>query len=134
MSKNGSFDFRELKEFQKNFKNMTDKYNKFLKKIAQKLAQIWLNKVKKRTPVITGTLRDRWRIAVQEKGNEYLIILSNPLEYAPYVENGHRTRNHKGWVNGQFMMTISKQEVEDLTPKLIEKELQKLFEEAINDK
>ncbi len=71
-------------------------------------------------------------MVVKKVGNNYEIEVINPVEYASYVEFGHRTRNHQGWVPGRFMMTISAQEVENLAPKLIEKKLMKLLGEAFN--
>lgn len=49
----------------------------------------------------------------------------NPVEYASYVEYGHRTANHKGWVKGKFMMTISEQELEKIAPKVLENKIKK---------
>ncbi|BAQ11306.1 phage protein [Bacillus sp. OxB-1] len=71
-------------------------------------------------------------MTVKKKGNMYEIEVINPVEYAAYVEYGHRTRNHQGWVPGRFMMTISADEVEQLAPKLIERKLMKLLGEAFN--
>ena len=47
------------------------------------------------------------KMTVNKVGNDYVIEIINPVEYASYVEFGHRTRNHKGWVEGKFMLTIS---------------------------
>lgn len=71
-------------------------------------------------------------MTVTKKGNNYEIEVINPVEYASYVEYGHRTRNHQGWVPGRFMMTISADEVERLAPKLLERKLVKLLGEAFN--
>lgn len=71
-------------------------------------------------------------MTVVKKGNVYEIEVINPVEYAAYVEYGHRTTNHQGWVPGRFMMTISANEVEQLAPKLIEKKLMKLLGEAFD--
>lgn len=62
-------------------------------------------------------------MTVTKSGNVYQIEVINPVEYAMYVEYGHRTRNHQGWVPGRFMMTISADEVERAAPKIIEKKL-----------
>ncbi len=51
-------------------------------------------------------------LAVEKKGNAYIIEIINPVEYASYVEYGHRTRDHKGFVKGRYMLTISEQEIE----------------------
>lgn len=69
---------------------------------------------------------------VKKFGPYYEIDIINPVEYAMYVEFGHRTRDHQGWVPGRFMMTISADEVEKLAPKLIEKKLLKLLKEAFD--
>ena len=55
-----------------------------------------------------GTLRRGWTVGtVIKSGKQYNIEVINSVEYASYVEFGHRTRNHKGWVPGQYMLTIS---------------------------
>lgn len=72
-------------------------------------------------------------LTVMKRGNVYEVEISNPVEYAMYVEYGHRTRNHQGWVPGRFMMTISADELERQAPNLIEKKLMKLLKEAFDD-
>lgn len=59
-------------------------------------------------------------LRVHHFGNTYVIEIKNPVEYASYVEFGHRTRGGKGWVNGRFMLTISEQEVQSASPKILE--------------
>ncbi|MEH7342752.1 HK97 gp10 family phage protein [Bacillus sp. JJ1532] len=71
-------------------------------------------------------------LKVTKQGNLYILEVINPVEYASYVEFGHRTRNKKGWVKGRFMMTISADEVERQAPKIIEKKLKKLLGEAFD--
>lgn len=62
-------------------------------------------------------------LKINHYGDTYVIEIVNPVEYASYVEYGHRTANHKGWVKGQFMMTISEQELQKIAPKILEKKL-----------
>ena len=73
----------------------------------------------------------------------YIITISNPVEYSVYVEYGHRTRGphnpdnpHKtketsGWVPGFFMLTLSIEEVdkmkEGLLSQLLDQFLKELF-------
>lgn len=66
-------------------------------------------------------------LKVVRTGNFYTVILVNPVHYAAYVEFGHRTKNHKGWVQGRFMMTISVQELEAQAPAIIERKLIKFL-------
>ena len=89
-----------------------------------------------------GTLRRGWTggkrvsaseyadsLKVDHVGDTYVIDIVNPTEYASYVEYGHRTRNHKGWVKGHFMMTISEQELQKITPKILERKVKIYLEE-----
>lgn len=82
---------------------------------------------------IGGTLRRGWFVGPAIKdGDVYKIEISNPVEYASYVEYGHRQtpgryvpalgcKLKKNWVKGRYMMTYAVQDVEDITPQLIEK-------------
>jgi hypothetical protein len=90
---------------------------------------------------VGGTLRRGWTagqssnaqsyansLTVNKVGNDYIIEIINPVEYASYVEFGHRTRNHKGWVEGHFMLTISEDEIRNSAPKILEQKLKKYLE------
>lgn len=69
-------------------------------------------------------------LPIHHFGNIYVIEIVNPVEYASYVEYGHRTRNHKGWIQGRFMLTISEQEIERDAPKILERKLAKKLGEV----
>lgn len=88
-----------------------------------------------------GTLRRGWTagkrasakayaesLTVNHFGDTYVIEIVNPVEYASYVEYGHRTANHSGWVRGHFMMTISEQELQKIAPKVLENKIRKYLE------
>ncbi len=90
-----------------------------------------------------GTLRRGWTggvsknaaayansLNVQQTGNIYTVELINPTEYASYVEYGHRTRNHKGWVRGHKMLQISVDELNTIAPKVLEQRLNKKLREV----
>lgn len=73
---------------------------------------------------VGGTLRRGWTIGeIRKEGNVYKIDIINPVEYATYVEYGHRTVDHKGWVKGHFMMTISEQELRSIIPQILERRI-----------
>lgn len=87
---------------------------------------------------VGGTLRRGWTaqknasakgyadsLKVHHFGDTYVIEIINPVEYASYVEYGHRTANHSGWVKGHFMMTISEQELRKIAPKVLENKIKK---------
>lgn len=69
-------------------------------------------------------------LSIQHTGNMFTIIVKNPVEYASYVEYGHRTRNHKGWVQGRFMLTISEQEIQQIAPMVLEEKMKKFLGEC----
>lgn len=92
---------------------------------------------------VGGTLRKGWtggtsqaasfyagNLKVHRFGNAYVIEVTNPVEYASYVEFGHRTRNHSGWVKGKFMLTISEDELRGEAPGALEKKLNKKLKEV----
>lgn len=152
MARRGKVDFRDLEAFAKKVEDNLDetRTKAFMEACAKELAARLLRKVIKRTPVGKsrngvkgGTLRRGWTGETGQNANSYVSSLNitsssglyvieivNPVHYASYVEYGHRTRNHKGWVNGRFMMTISAEEVENLAPALLEKKLQTLLGEV----
>lgn len=84
-----------------------------------------------------GTLQRGWEVGeVIKTGNVYEVELYNPVHYASYVEYGHRTvpriDGSRGWVEGRFMLTLSKEELEEEGPAIIENKLQKFLEEHFN--
>ena len=72
-------------------------------------------------------------LKVLKMGNNFIIIVENPVHYSSYVENGHRTRNHKGWVDGKFMLAISEKELNAQADKIIEKKLTRFLGECFKD-
>lgn len=69
-------------------------------------------------------------LEINHNGNMLVIEIKNPVEYASYVEYGHRTANHKGWVQGQFMLTTSEQEIQNIAPKVLEAKIKKFLGEC----
>ena len=70
-------------------------------------------------------------VRIEKTGREYRITIINPVSYASYVEFGHRKRNHKGWVPGQFMLTIPEKNIREAAPGILEKKLKKWLEEML---
>lgn len=105
-----------------------------------------------------GTLRRGWTAGKQQDavsyaqslkvnhfGGTYVIEIVNPVEYAPYVEYGHRQqvgrfvpaigkRLKNGWVEGKFMLTISEKEIRADAPRVLENKLKRRLEDILNDK
>lgn len=141
MGRMGKFDCRGMEEFKKQLEQLQKTQNEFVESCAKELAARLLRLVVKKTPVgiypestgkMGGTLRRGWTVGeIRKEGGVYLIEIINPTEYASYVEYGHRTANHKGWVKGRFMMKISEQELEKMAPKVLENKIKKYLEECI---
>ena len=189
MGRWGRCDYRELKKLDERLQQLSEvDMDRLCRDAAKKVAQILLNKVKKRTPVgvkptfdepktvkvqgddyttqttsktgekvfrkrkgkkytmLTrsgailnrywagyrgGSLRDAWMILPVEKhGDVYEITVVNNLDYASYVEYGHRQTPGRyvpalgktltaSWVPGKLMLTISEQEVKTLAPSIL---------------
>ena len=146
MSKWGAVDTRNLQKLQKLMEQLSAQdLDEFCRAGAKELAARLLRKVKKRTPVgqypkgsgqTGGTLRRGWTIDfdIVKVGNEYEITVINPVEYASYVEFGHRTRGGRGWVKGRFMMTESEIELESQAPRILERKLEKLLMGVLSGK
>lgn len=101
-----------------------------------------------------GTLRRGWTggkettaqsyaqsLNVSKVGQSYNIEIINPVDYITYVEYGHRQQPGRyvpalgkqlkaGWVEGQFMLTISVDELRQATPKILEKKINTLFKDV----
>jgi len=131
-----------LKEFQQKLEKLNEaERRKWNETAVKELAARLLAKTIKRTPVgkypkssgkTGGTLRRNWTVGnVVKNGNEYTVEIINPIEYAPYVEFGHRTADHQGWVNGHFMLTISETELQKDAPNILLNKLNKFVEEAL---
>ena len=151
---NVRMDYDELQKLKEQIEKLGDptQTDQFLNSCAKELAARLLAKVIKRTPVgqypkgsgkTGGTLRRGWTggnnsnatayansLNVNKVGNDYVIEIINPVEYASYVEYGHRTRNHRGWVEGHFMLTISEDEIRKSAPQILEKKLNKYLKEC----
>lgn len=150
----GGFSAAQLKKLQKDLNKLQESdLDAFLEACAKELAARLLAKVIKRTPVGEypkssgkkgGTLRRGWTAGKRESakgyadsltinhfGNTYVIEIVNPVEYASYVEYGHRTANHSGWVQGRFMLTISEQEIQQIAPKVLESKIKKYLGECL---
>lgn len=140
MGRNGGCDFSELQAFADSLQTMTNNMSEIMDLCAKELAQRLIRKVIKRTPVGVyskksgkkgGTLKKGWsqdgKYKIYHSPSACLIEIKNPVEYASYVEYGHRTVNG-GWVSGHSMMTISAAEIQRDGPAILEKKIKKWME------
>ncbi len=90
------------------------------------------------TPNATVAMQYANSLKINHDGNNLIIEIVNPVEYASYVEYGHRQtpgryvpalgkQLKQGWVSGKFMLTISEQEVQDIAPNVLEMKITKFL-------
>ena len=97
------FDLRELKNLRDKFQRAIDSdlVDRVIEDILLDLGKVLVAKTTMRTPVDTGQLKGQpgWELTeVVKEGDVYRIAMFNSTEYAAYVEYGHRTNNHKKWI------------------------------------
>ena len=142
MSRWGRCDFSQFREFMRDFERLSDsEIDDLCVACSKELAARLLALVIPITPVGQypkgsgkkgGTLRRGWgakngnavreyaqSLPVTKFGNTYMIEVINPIEYASYVEFGHRTVSG-GWVDGQYMLTIAEEKLKRITSAALE--------------
>ena len=161
------FDYRQVKQFRDNLEQIDREKDEFLQSCAKDLAARLLALVIRLTPKDTGALKRGWTtqragsgaeglksnsgrqfaetMKVHHFGDTYVVEIINPVEYASYVEYGHRqqpgryvpalgVRLKKGWVKGKWMMTVSEKEIQAAAPQILEKKLEKWLRGCLNGK
>ena len=141
MAKWGKVDFSDMRKMANSFKKALDErvIDRFIEDFLLEMAYRANRKIKKRTPVgedteSPGNLRRNWKVSkVVRKGKSFEVDNYNDTYYAIYVEYGHRTgKDLTKWVEGQFMMTISMQEIERELPRYLERRMIKLLDNIMN--
>jgi len=120
---------------------LDDLYVQLVKDLASKV----IEKVMRTTPERTGTLKSGYgagpdkngdpggltTLEVGRRGNDYYIYVYNNVYYAEYVDWGHRTRDHNGWVQGKYYFLIPAMEVEYQAPSYVEKRIEEKLREKL---
>lgn len=128
----GQVDFSGLVELRDKIENLQEFLDDFYIYATKEIAQIIVNKVISKTPVDTEYLAKHWTTGeFKKEGDCYSIEVINPIEYAEFVEFGHRKRNDKGWVEGKFMLTIAERDVQRDLENIIMEKLKKFVAEAL---
>lgn len=147
-------DYSQLKALARKL-NREAEYVRMMEELAQDLAMYLLAMVKKRTPVgiypegsgaTGGTLRRGWSVGrVRKRGDVYEIEVINSVDYASFVENGHRQtpgrfvpaigkRLKASWVPGRFMLMISEAELQAKARSIIERKVARKLKEIFDVK
>lgn len=148
----------DLEEFQERLAHFKgEERERILNQVTNDLGNAVMSKARELTPVgdysnllepynarTGGTMRSAWQTTrVSKKGGVYSQTVKNPIEYARYVEYGHRQtvgryvpalgkRLKQGFVKGQYMLTKAVIQTNSVADKIvknrIDKELKKVFE------
>ncbi len=104
-------------------------------KALDKLSADVLSRAVKQTPRDTSNLARSWKASpvTAKRGNTYKRNVYNSADYGVYVEYGHRTRNHRGWVPGKFMLTRAIEDVDKTKDQIVSEIVIKYFGDLFND-
>ena len=120
----GNFEYSDFIKYRNNFTRMCLQFDTWLINFLMKEGMRFISKVKPRTPVDTGDLRNHWQLdGIAREGDVLKCWFVNPMYYATYVEYGHAKPYKAGaaegspdWVQGYFMMTVTLDEIEKAMP------------------
>lgn len=154
-------DYKELEEFAERFKVGQGELDKLAESCVKELGARFLRSVTLKTPVgiypqgsgkVGGTLRRGWTALTHEdavkknvqtipehlegtnvshRNGKYELVIDNPVEYASYVEYGHRA-GLSGWVEGRHMMQKAEEELRPNAQAIVNRKIQKWMEAIQN--
>lgn len=127
-------------------KTHVGKYDKAMGKKGGTLRRGWTAKGEKDAAAGGSMPKPKDYVAtlpIKKVGNTYQITVYNPVHYASYVEFGHRQtpgryvpaigkRLTRGWVEGQYMLTISEETLKAKIPGILERKMHALLKETFN--
>lgn len=144
-------DFKRIEEaLEKMSKQEADK---FIESSTKKIAVELLSKTIDSTPRDTSNLARHWTNHadpekyvdsapsaedyvdakdVEKSGKRYTFTIYNNASYAYCVENGHRTRDHKGWVDGALMLKNNLNKMDKKMGKKLDKYLTQFLQENLS--
>lgn len=133
----GTIDFSQIGEFGEKLEKLAGEQRvAFFQECARELAAQILGMAIDGTRVKTGELKKGWTggqeispdgfvrsLGVDKEGDNYIVTIGNNVKHAIYKEFGHVTRDRKGWVEGDFMLTIAMQDADAKGLGFLEKKL-----------
>ena len=99
-----------LNELIRSLDKSSENYEKEAKKALKEIGMRLKHKVSSKSPKDTGVLKKSWKYRTINSNEG---IVSTNVEYAPYVEYGHRTRGGKSFVEGVYMLEKTVKEIEE---------------------
>lgn len=155
----GGFDFSALEKLAKDLQKEIDSgvIEQFIRESLHEIGMRTLARIKQKTPVGNGELRNSFQIgSVVKTAAGYEVEIFTNLEYASFVENGFRAHwvpgkwigstfvydpgakegmqvgKKNSFVPGRFMVKISVKEIEDQIPAILERKQAQLIEKLMD--
>ena len=124
--------YKNFQEFNKKLKKAEGLIPELFEKTAKKAGIMFVNNAKDETDKVglvdTGNYKRNWTTDIGTQANKYWIVKCyNPVEYASFLEYGHKLRNGKRW-RGQFVGTRSLKIARNFAIKELRHELGDLYE------
>lgn len=117
--------YNEFKQLAQNFKGLMKDYDSFLNDFLMVEGNKCLANTKRRTPVDTSRLRNAWQLSGPfRRGTTKYAVIHNNVEYASWVEDGHRIVNQYGTYGfhpGVHMARIALAQTSNKLPQNFEK-------------
>lgn len=117
-------------EYRKKLENIGANSDKVFKKVAKQGANFFQKEAVRLTDqeklVDTGTYKRNWVGEQTEIEGEQAIIGANPVEYASFLEDGHKLKNGKRW-RGRFVGRRAMDELRYYCIKRLDDLFDKLF-------
>lgn len=106
-----------------------EKFPEEFEKLVMQIAYELQGMTKEKTPKVTSRLRDGWRVGkIKRKSDGLYVEIYNNVEYAEYVNYGHRT-GKRGYKEGVYMLELSMQEIQSKLPLYLKKWIDKFIRE-----
>lgn len=118
------FEIIGFDKLNKSFDNASKNFDKECDKLLVKVGNMFLSKVKLKTPVDTGVARRNWRMTKRTKE----VIISNNTDYIIYLNYPHRTRGGKSMVEGHYMVERTMEEIDEEFDGIFDTMIENLFE------
>ncbi len=111
------YNFDGLSKIEKQLGEMIEqKYPKEFRRLVLEIAYEIQKKAMEKTPKDTWRLHDGWEVGkIKKLGSEYVVEIVNNIDYAEFVEEGHRLRDGS-FKKGEHMLELSMAEINEKLP------------------
>ena len=122
---------KAIGQYRKELKAMLSDISEIDDRVLTKAVNKGVRAVKQNTPVDTGMMRKSWKSTpLRHAKNEVSKSIANYMDYASYVNDGHRVVSKKGvtvgFVKGHYMLERANETVDTELAKEFKKEIERV--------